>query len=110
MHVVFPCQVLCDCYGKKKEKGGVFVNLRETSSRDLGGLLNCESDSLATLVAWRFVCFDFSCPCHRVSLTHSGNKQEVVNFAEKLRGKNRSYLVFSKCVPFILYIPFCIYG
>ena len=32
MHVVFPCRVLCDCYGKRKEKGGVFVNHRATSS------------------------------------------------------------------------------
>ena len=32
-------------------------------------------------------CFDFSFSCHRVSLTHSGNKQEIVNFAEKVGGK-----------------------
>ena len=42
MHVVFPCQVLGDCYGKRKEKGGVFVSHRATSSRSFGGLLNCE--------------------------------------------------------------------
>ena len=42
MHVVSPCQVLGDCYGKRKEKGGVFVSHRATSSRSFGGLLNCE--------------------------------------------------------------------
>ena len=57
MHVVFPCQVLGDCYGKRKEKGGVFVSRRATSSRSFGGLLYCESDSLATLVSWCFVLF-----------------------------------------------------
>lgn len=56
MRDVLPCQVPFDCYGKREEKLGAFlVNRHLTSSQSYRGLLNCEYNSLATLVY--FLCF-----------------------------------------------------